>query len=200
MNITARDVPIPDGAYWVALTDDLLASSESERWLDLVERFEPEPHEAGLEMADWLRECVRAGSMPLETWALCTGGDLLGFYAVKPAAAEFPSRWLPILEIRRVLLKRARLKRGLQPGCMLSSIVRSHTTTEPGFGRVLLEHAIGRTRADDNNVALFVEPANATVARMWEHKYHFKPMDESAPETRGVLWFPVDPCPEGDWP
>jgi ribosomal protein S18 acetylase RimI-like enzyme len=199
MNITERDVPIPDGAHWVALTDEVLACDEFERWVDLAERFEPQPHDAGVEMAEWLQECVRGGSMPLETWAICREEELLGFYAIRPAAAEFPTRWLPILDVRRVVLKRPRLKRGLQPGCMLSSIVRSKDT-ERGFGRILVEHAIGRTRSDERNVALFVEPANDTVARMWEREYHFMSMDESAPHTRGVLWFPVDPCPEGDWP
>jgi hypothetical protein len=199
MHTPERDVPIPDGAYWVQLTADLLASSEGDRWMDLLDQFEPVPHDAGVEMTDWLGKGVRARAMPLETWALRTDEHLLGFYAIRPAQAEFPRRLLPIIEIRRLSLKRVRLKRGLQAGLMLSSIVRADATG-PGSGRVLVKHAIARALTDEDNVALFVEPANPTVSRMWERRYGFRPMHESSPQTPGVLWFPVEPCPEGDWP
>ena len=77
--MTERDVsPTPDDAWWVHVTDELLASSEADQWRALTEGFEPTPHHAGGEMARWLRDAVHQGTMTEETYAIRTNDELLG--------------------------------------------------------------------------------------------------------------------------
>ncbi|HTC59960.1 MAG TPA: hypothetical protein VK691_07540 [Solirubrobacteraceae bacterium] len=101
---------LPDGDYWVELTDDLLASSEGERWMDLLERFEP-----------------------------------------------------------------ARPRRWSGDGRLAPARLRTSTMWRCSF-----------------------KPANQAVSRMWKDRYHFRPMRQGPSDTADVLWFPVDPCPEGE--
>jgi hypothetical protein len=191
--MTERDPPPHD---WVQITDELLASREDE-WVNLVERFEPVRD--GEEMADWLRTSVHDRKMQLEAWA-CVGDDeLLGFYAVTRAEMEFSHRALPILSIRRLGPGLRRPRGGPQPGLLLSSITRSRST-EAGFGRVLLLHAVGLALEDPDNMALFVKPASADVSRMWRENYGFKTMDKPAPDVPDVLWLPINPSPGSTWP
>jgi hypothetical protein len=191
-----QDVSLPSGAQWVQITDDLLVSGDSSRWAELVERFEPvPPHQAGIEAAEWLQAGLAKRKMPLDTYAVHTTDELLGFYAVRHAEVDISAHTRPILSVRRP----RPLPEGRQPGLILSSIARARSTV-PGFGRLLIEHAIGLALTDPAIVAIFAEPANEHVARMWQDVYHFRPMDKPAPAVPYILWFPIDPMPEGNWP
>jgi hypothetical protein len=200
MNSTEQQVQLrPENATWALLSDELLTSLEIDRWTELANEFQPTEHQAGVEMADWFRDGIKARKMPLTTWAIHTSDELLGFYAIKNAEIEFSRRAFPILAVRRRSIRVRRLKGGPQPGLLLSSIARSNSTRR-GFGRILFEHALGIAHEDRKNVALFVLPANHTVSQMWQGNYQFKLMDEPIDGLSEVLWFPVDPTPEGDWP
>jgi hypothetical protein len=173
--MTEREQP----AYtWVELTDELLRA-EHERWLQLVDSFEP-LHDAGEEMTAWLRDCVAQGAAERETWA-CVGERLFGFYSVAQAEMEFSKRAFPILAVRRMVPGRRHVRTGPQSGMMLAAIARDGEETHPGFGRTLFLHALGRALSNPENVAIFVRPANAEVARLWLEAYSFKTMDRPAP-------------------
>lgn len=192
--------PEPGDWRWTELTDELLSSLAGDHWLDLAEKFVPVDKKAAREMAEWFCTGVRNRKMPAATYAVHTDNELLGFFAVERAEIEFSRRARPILEVRRLSIRLHRLKRGPQPGLLLSSIARAESTV-PGFGRVLFEHAVGVAHDDSQeNVALFVLPANRDVSRMWKDIYNFRPMDEPREGISEVLWFPTDPTPEGEWP
>jgi hypothetical protein len=191
--MTERDVPLtPDDPWWVPVTDDLLASSEADQWRGLVESFEPTPHQAGREMAVWLCDAVQRETVPEETYAIRTSNELLGFFAVKRARVKLSFRALPLFELRKRVANREP-----QPGLILVSIARA-ASTPAGFGHVLFEHALGVALDTKDIVAIFVQPDNDEVAKMWRDSYKFRPMDD--PETPGLLYFPVDPAPEANWP
>lgn len=195
MSDIEQDVLLPPDAVWVALTDELLASQESEEWVELAQRFEPLPHEAGEQARDWLRAGVDQRRMPLDTYAVRTREDLLGFYAVTRASVDIPRRAWPLLELRR----RVGFARRPQPGLILSSITRS-ALTPAGFGAQLFENALGLALSDRGVVALFVEPVNDRVSQLWQQGYHFRPMDFPSAAASKMLWFPVDPAPAALWP
>jgi hypothetical protein len=137
--------------------------------------------------------------MPAECYALATDDDLLGFYAVKQMDAELSKRSLPFLELSLVgRSKGSRTADKTQSGFLLSSIARSRRTPK-GFGRHLLVNAIGVTLNAGLNL-IFVQPVNGEVSQMWQTAYSFKPVDWPAPEVPNLLWFPVNPFPEGKWP
>lgn len=159
------------------LTDELLAE-QGERWCELAEGFDPLPNEQGLAMTNWLRKNVRAGSMPLLTRALYND-HLLGFFAVNPNnyyhVADDPA---PLLAARR-LLRRAPRRRGL----LLANIVRSASRTDRGFGRYLIEHAVGLALEIDAEhepiSALLVRPANPRLVRLWREDHLFDELEKS---------------------
>ncbi len=191
--MTERDVPTtPDDAQWVRLSDELLASSEAEQWREMADSFEPIPHDAGFAMAHWLCDAAHQGAMPAETYALRLGDELLGFFAVERARVKISFRARPLFELRKRMAHR-----DPQPGLILLSIARARSTPM-GFGHVLFDHALGVALEDPAVVAIFVRPDNDDVSRMWRDSYHFRPMDD--PEMPGLLYFPVDPAPEAEWP
>jgi ribosomal protein S18 acetylase RimI-like enzyme len=189
------DVPLPPGSKWVALTDDLIAA-ERDAWMQLVDDFDPGPSEAGKTAVERLRDEVAGGTITLDTQVLRTDHKLLGFYSVEHARVDLTSRNWPFVELRRKLFGQ---QREPQPGLIISSIVRSHS--EPaGFGRNLVNHAIGLALSDPEIVALFVSPANPEVARLWQDRYSFRIEHEADPSTNEMLWLPVNPAPEALWP
>lgn len=196
-------ITLPSDAEWVELTDDLL-SSEASRWRELADSFDSLEKDEGREMATWLKERVQGRKVPIPTWVLRQGDRLLGFYAVQRAEADFSYKAFTLLELRRVLERRAGPKRGRQQGLLLSSIVRAKSTLS-GFGGVLLGHAVGLALQNEANVAVFVEPANETVSKMWQEHYRFKPImqiDKRNSNRPGPLWLPipVNNLPECPWP
>jgi hypothetical protein len=167
---------LPDDAAWVELTDELIAS-DGDRWRVLVDSFQPTKHPEGESMANWLRECVHEGSMTRRT-RVVYNDDLLGFFAVNPDNYyEVSDQPAPLLAARRLLGKGAR-----QRGLLITSIVRSDLT-EPGFGRLLIEEAVGLALELESEhepiTALLVEPANARLTRMWREKHHFDELARS---------------------
>jgi len=167
---------LPKDATWVELTDDLLAK-DGERWRLLVDTFKPTKHDEGETMAKWLRECVHEGSMTRQTRAVYNE-HLLGFFAVDPDHYyEVSNQPAPLLAARR-LFGRATQQRGL----LITSIVRSDLTA-PGFGRVLIEEAVGLALELESEhepiTALLVEPANCDLTRMWREKHHFDELARS---------------------
>jgi hypothetical protein len=191
--MTDPDVPTtPDNARWVRLSDEMLASDEGSELRALVEQFEPTPHEAGRQMAQWLAEAFAAGSVPEETYALHTDDRLLGFFAVRRAQIKLSWRAWPLFELRKRVSKRQPI-----PGLILSSIVRA-ASTPPGFGRILFDYALAVALRDQQIAAVVLQPENEAVSRLWRKTYDFRPMDH--PETPGLLYFPVDPAPGATWP
>jgi ribosomal protein S18 acetylase RimI-like enzyme len=186
------DPVIPDDARWTHLSNDLLASSEAEELRDMAESFEPVPYEAGFEMARWLCDGVAQGVMPEETHLIHTDDELLGFFAVRRALVKISFKAWPLFELRRRIENR-----DPQLGLMLVSIVRS-CTTDAGFGQALFDHALGLAFEDRNIVAIFVQPDNDGVSRMWQESYKFRRMEDR--EMPGLLYYPVDKAPEALWP
>jgi ribosomal protein S18 acetylase RimI-like enzyme len=189
------DVPLPPGSKWILLTDGLIAA-EREKWIQLIDGFDPGPSEAGGTAVKWLRDAVCSGTITLNTQVLCTDHKLLGFYSVEHALVDLTPRNWPLVELRRKLFGQ---QSEPQPGLIISSIVRSHS--EPsGFGRNLVNHAIGLALSNPEIVALFVSPANPKVARLWQDRYSFRIEHEADPSTNEMLWLPVNPAPEAQWP
>ena len=146
--MTEPDAPTPpDDAWWVPLTDDLLASSEGDQWIELVDSFEPASHTAGHEMAGWLRDAVHRGTIPEETYALRTPDELLGFFAVKRARVKISFRVWPFFELRKRVANREP-----QPGLILESIARD-ASTPSHFGHILFDYALGVALEDPDIVA-----------------------------------------------
>ena len=193
------DSPAPAGSDWVELSDDLLASPLADEWERLADGFEPMPHNEGKEMTDWLRTGIRDAHMPSLTCAMREGDELLGFFAVERVELRISAKSWPIFELRRRELRQRHreLARRPQPALMLSAIARADSTA-PGFGRTLFKYALGLALADKPIVAVCVKPANERVETMWREKYRFREMDD--PEEPGLLYFPVDPPPEAEWP
>jgi len=187
------------GSDWVELSDDLLASPAGAEWKQLTDEFEPLQHNEGRDMVEWLRAGVRDAHMPCPTYAMRDGDDLLGFFAVERVELRITAKSWPFFELRRRELRRRYrdLARGTQPALLLCAIARSHST-EAGFGRALFEQAVGMALADKPIVAVCVKPANERVAVLWSQTYGFKEMED--PQEPGLLYFPVDPPPEAEWP
>jgi hypothetical protein len=173
----------PPGVEWVDLTDELLRSERGERWCELAINFEPPDNEEAERMAGWLRECIKEKSMPLRTRAAASGDVLLGFYSVATAYYRVSNRSRATLAFTRLF--------GHPPdrGLLISSIVRSELAG-PGFGRSLLEDAVGLAlqleSPDEPITAILVEPANEKLVEMWEVTYHFAPLEGS-----NRLHFPI---------
>ncbi|HEV3035299.1 MAG TPA: hypothetical protein VGX72_10975 [Solirubrobacteraceae bacterium] len=183
MRDTERNLILPAGAYWTRVSG--AANSDLLTWIDRAERFEPYTHDAGRETAERFRAELRAGDVVADTYAMCLGDDLLGFYSLREWRIRFVhDKWSLGTLPRRVL----HLLR--QPGLLLSSIVRSRTTA-PGFGHFLFEHALGVALDDPLVRAIFIEPANNSVAEMWRARYSFRPVGD--PDLPGTLYFPVNP-------
>lgn len=182
--------------YWVQLTPELLASSDADEWESLAAGFVP-IHRAGEEMAEWLRDGIRERSLSADTHAIRTSAELLGFFAVDQVELEFSHQAWSTQELASVELSKRleHLASEPQHGLMLSAIARTESTSR-GFGRVLVEHAIGVTLKSGANVALFVQPANETVAKLWKGTYCFREVDD--PTLPGLLYLPVDVPPELD--
>lgn len=176
-------VHAPADAQWTELSEDILLSPEREAWRELVERFEPYPPEPSGEMTNTLRDGVRRGALDTRTRVI-HNCDLLGFYSVKKVMAQISNRSGALLGVAKALRLRSP-----KPGLLLSSIVRSRHT-DPGFGSVLLEDAVGLALTDKELKAVFVEPANDRVAEMWQSDYHFQPVASS--ELPGLLYLPLD--------
>jgi hypothetical protein len=192
MRITGKDFVVPAGARWVCLTDELLASGVDE-WIELADRFEPEPHGEGEQMAEWLREGIRKQRMPEATYLLHTREGLLGFFAVSEVQVKISRSARPIFELHK-----HKLDGELQAGLMLSRIARARST-EPGFGHVLFDGAVGvATEWTSKIVAVFVLPDSPGVSKMWQQDYYLREMDN--PEIPGLLYFPTGPAPEPRWP
>jgi hypothetical protein len=191
----------PANSKWVPITDELLRSSAFDEWDDLVKRFDAVRHEAGQKMANWLRDAVSKQSIALETHAIRTSSELLGFYSVRPAFVAFTDSERVQLELRRKDLRTesAHAARADQRGLMLASIVRAKST-DRGFGRVLVGHAVGLALQDDENKAIFVKPANERVSDMWREAYSFRPMDVPTEQLPHLLWFPVNVPLQATWP
>jgi hypothetical protein len=182
----------PEGAQWAELTDDLLQSGEGERWRELADRFEPVPPDPSMEMTNSLREGIRRRSMHSQPTRALHNHELLGFYAIEQVLADISNRSGPLLGAAR------RLKlRTPQRGWLVSSIVRS-ASTEPGFGQVLLEGVVGEALTDKSIEAIFVEPANERVGRMWRETYRFEPVASS--EIPGLLYLPLKVGPDASPP
>jgi hypothetical protein len=145
-------------------------------------------------MARWLRDAVHQGTMTEETYAIRTNDELLGFFAVERANVKISFRARPLFELRKRMGNRNRQP---QPGLILVSIVRA-ASTPAGFGHVLFDNALGVALEDPDIVAICVQPDNDEVSRLWRNSYNFRPMDD--PEIPGLLYFPVDPAPEANWP
>ena len=71
---------LPEAAQLVRFTYELLTSSEGDRWREIADNFDPVPEDAGFAMARWLCESVEKKKMPEETYVLCSGDELLGFF------------------------------------------------------------------------------------------------------------------------
>jgi hypothetical protein len=177
----------PEDAEWAELTSDLLASPEGGIWPEMCERFKPYKDDPSVEMTETLRAGVGRGKMKEKTRAIYND-ELLGFYSVKKVVAQISNRGERVLGVA----ERFGFSRP-EPGLMLSSIVRSQVT-EGGFGRVLLEDVVGAALADKKVRAIFVEPANARVAKMWRDDYHFEPVANS--DIPDLLYMPVAVDPE----
>ncbi len=190
-----KDTSLTPDALWVPLTDEVL-ESEHELWTELIDQFEPAPHQAGEDAVGWLRDAIQAKSMPSKTYAVRTSSELLGFYAVEQALVDITPRAWPMVELRRKLSGQPRQP---QPGLILSWIVRSRSTAA-GFGRTLFQHVVGLALSDRAIVAIFVSPANRRVSQMWLKTYGFQAMDKPVSQATDLLWFPVNPSQGGDWP
>lgn len=177
----------PADARWAELTDEVL-SGEGDRWCELADRFDPVPLDPSAEMTNSLRAGIRRRSMHSETTRALYNHELLGFYAVEQVLTDISNRPGPILDAARIL----RIRRP-QRGWLLSSIVRS-ASTEPGFGQVLLENVVGEALTDESIEAIFVEPANDRVARMWREDYGFEPVASS--ELPRLLYMPLKVRPD----
>lgn len=166
----------PGNATWVELTRDLLRGGDRERWVELATCFRPVDLRPADEMTEMLRDGIAKGCLEFPTHLLHNDNDgLLGFFSVEPQRLDIGGRMRPVL--------------------MLSSIVRS-ATTDPGFGRVLVEEAVGCALTDRSVRALLVEPANKRVGRMWREDYHFVSLDK--PSKPGLLYFPVNIQTDGE--
>jgi len=159
----------------------------------MADNFDPVPEDAGFAMARWLCEGIEQRKMPEETYVLCLGDEILGFFAVRRARVKISFKSWPLFELRRRIANHEPL-----PGLVLVSFVRSNNATEAGFGQALFDYALGVALDDPAVVAIFVDPDNPDVSRMWVESYNFRPMHD--PETPGLLYFSVDPAPVALWP
>ncbi|MGD1057666.1 MAG: hypothetical protein ABR992_09675 [Solirubrobacteraceae bacterium] len=189
------NVPLPPGSKWVPLTDGLIESNREE-WIRLIDGFDPGPSEAGRTAVEWLRNAVFSETIALDTQVLRTSHELLGFYSVEHALVDLTPRNWPLLELRRKLFGQ---QPEPQPGLIIASIVRSHSMPA-GFGRNLVNHVIGLALSNPEIVALFVSPANPKVAQLWQERYSFRIEHKADPSTHEMLWLPVNPAPEAQWP
>jgi hypothetical protein len=181
------NICVPSDAQWTELDDELLQSAECERWCELADRFEPIPLDPSTEMTNSLREGIRRRSMHFEGTRAFHNHELLGFYAIEQVLVDISNQPGPILDATRMLGLRTS-----QRGWLLSSIVRS-ATTEPGFGQVLLENVVGEALTDESIEAIFVQPANERVERMWQQDYNFEPVANSKLPRLLYLPLPVSP-------
>jgi len=165
----------PADATWVELTSEQLREGGCERWAELTERFSPVDLQPADEMTEMLRDGVARSCLEFPAHLL-HNDELLGFFSVEPEQIEIVGE-------------------GLKPALLLSSIVRS-AATDRGFGRVLVEEAIGCALTERDVRALLVEPANERVGRMWKEDYHFEPVDK--PGRPGLLYLPVKVQVEGE--
>jgi hypothetical protein len=189
LNMAAEQphVRLPEDAKWIELTDEVL-EEHGDRWCTLVDTFKPyipppgkgreDENREGEIMAEWLRGCVHEGRMMRSTRAVYNE-HLLGFFAVDPDNYyEVSNQPSPLLAARRILGIGAQ-----QRGLLITSIVRSDLTP-PGFGRCLIEEAVGLALEIEENTnekitALLVEPANDRLTRMWQEKHHFDELTRS---------------------
>jgi hypothetical protein len=176
------EVSAPADAQWTDLDQNLLSSPERDRWKTLVERFEPYPPEPSEEMTSTLRDGIHRGALEMKTRAIHTT-ELLGFYSVHKVMAQISNRPAALLSVAAALGLRSP-----KPGLLLSSIVRSKHTPR-GFGRVLLEDALALALTDKELKAVFVEPANPRVAKMWQGDYYFR--EAASSELPGLLYLPL---------
>ncbi len=169
---------LPDDACSVHLSQELL-DAERARWCELVQGFDPFDRPEGWEMTEWLRECVQQGHLPLRTH-LVYNEHLLGFFAMDP------HQYLEVVGDGG-----AGGGVSMARSVLISNIVRSARTPK-GFGRVLIEEAVGVAleeldSAEDPVRGLLVDPANRKLSRMWKTKHHFEALSDGQ-----RLFFPLD--------
>ena len=183
---------------WVELAAEAPIRPDIHRWLEIeLGRFVPAhglDGGAGERGLNWLREAVARDCVPFSTQiAVGEDGAMQGFLAMQTTTFAMPVSERVRLEWGWI---GRRLPTGDQPGALLHWIVRS-AETQPGFGMSLFRRALRVAESNPLHLAVFVNPDNDRLARMWQEQYLLRPMNHPKSRFPDLLWTSLGKPPTG---
>lgn len=167
--------------------------SRPDELLNTVDAFEPLAFPAGHAALGWLRSVVeqRAETANAGLAFDSVSGRLSGFVATRAIRFNVSKSRLILLQVRG-----HRLDPGPQRAVQIDWIARDGRTPS-GFGRTLVEYALGEAR-DTGARALIVEPEDEPTRQMWlrHHFVPFEPRPAEGDEHPEWMWLPTGDPPQ----